>query len=165
MVQKFHKYNFCANKMNENLQKQFNKIKVLAKRDEDEIYLYSVNGSGSHSVYLQDRFFNFNVDDETKNICAFEGDVNESKLIIANLEIPQKINNAVLRINTKENLEAGCGSYVKFASDKLFYDKEHELLQLGLINLEAEVVKFFENGYAQIKDHNLTGLIFSEIKI
>lgn len=163
MVQKFHKYDFCAKEMPENLQKQLHKIKVFAKRDEDEICLCSANGSGSHSVYLQDRFFNFNVDSETKNVCAFEGDIVEKKLHHADLKFPSTIKDVVLFIDTKERMESGCGSYVKFEEDKLFYDKQQKLLQIGVIDDKTEAYKFFENGYAQIKNKRLVGLMFTDI--
>lgn len=165
MIQKFHKYNFCGKEMPENLQKQFHKIKVSAKRDGDEIYLFSANGSGSHSVYLQDRFFCLNVDSETKNVCAFEGDIIEKKLHFANLIIPQKIKDVVLCVDTKENMESGCGSYLKFEEDKLFYDKQQKLLQIGSIDEKKEIFRFIENGYAQIKNKCLVGLIFSDIEL
>ncbi len=165
MIQKFHKYNFCAKEMPENLQKQFHKIKVFAKRDKDEIYLCSANGSGSHSVYLQNRFFCLNVDDETKNVCAFEGDFVEKKLHFANIIIPQKLKDVVLCVDTNENMESGCGSYVKFEEDKLFYDKQQKLLQIGSIDEKKEILRFIENGYAQIKNKCLVGLIFSDIEL
>ena len=166
MTEKFHNYKFKIKEMSSfNSIKEYHKIKVCSKKLDDEAFLYSTNGGGDYSLYLQDRFFNFSIDNETKNISAFEGDLNIDSLKFIKLELPQNILNAILSLDTNDELQQGSGGYIRFDTTKICYDKEKKILQIGNINPKEITYKFFENGFAQINKDHLDGLMFTEIEL
>lgn len=143
----------------------YHAVQVYIKKIDDEILLLSLNGGGSFSLYLQDRFFNLNIDDETKRISSFEGDLTHSKIKVLKLRLPTVIKKAILNLNTEDALNQGTGSYIEFNTSDVFYDKEQGILQIGNINPDDITYKFFKNAYTQIQDGNLTGLMFTEISL
>lgn len=165
MSEKFHNYKFKIKEMNPNDCLQYHKIKVCVEKSQEEVYFFSENGDGNHSVYLQDRFFNFNVDSKTKNICSFEGELKTSDLKLVNLQMPKRIKDVVLSINSDENLQSGCGSYVRFKVKDICYDQAKKILQIGEINQWENVYKFLKNAFAQVKNDQLKGLMFTEIEM
>lgn len=166
MAEKYHDYKFRVKEMSSvDSIKEYHKIKVCSNNLDGETYLYSTNGGGNYSLYLQDRFFNFNVDSETKNIDSFEGDLNVGSLKFIKLKLPNNIVNAILSLDTKDTLNKGCGGYIRFDTSKVYYDKEQKVLQIGNLNPSETTYRFFDNGYAQIKKDNLSALMFTEIEL
>ena len=143
----------------------YHAVQVYNKKIDDETLLLSLNGGGSFSLYLQDRFFNFNIDDETKRISSFEGNLTYSKIKIIKLKLPTIIKEAILNLNTEDFLNKGMGSYIEFNTSDVLYDKEQGILQIGNINPNDITYKFFKNAYTQIQDGNLTGLMFTDLEL
>ena len=165
MLKKFHNYKFKINEMSSfNAIKEYHKIKVCGKKLDDEAYLFSINGGGNYSLYLQDRFFNLIIENETKNISAFEGDLNINSIKFIKIQFPNNIINAILSLDTQDDLQQGCGGYIHFDTSKIYYDEEQKILQIGDLEPNEVTYKIFENGFAQIKKDNLTGLVFTEIE-
>jgi len=166
MLNNKHKYKFLiSEKDSTSSYVDYQKIKVCCKLDGDEAYLYSLNGGGDYSLYLEDRFFNFNVDNETKSICSFEGDVIKKRLKYIKIKFPNIIKEAILSIDTQEDLQSGCGGYISFNADKLYYDEEQKILQIGDIDVENITYKIFENAFAQIKEDVVTGILVTELEL
>ena len=143
----------------------YHQVKIYIEKDNNEVYLISKNGGGNYSIYLQDRFFNLNVDNETKNISAFEGELLQKSLKFAGIEYPKQVKNVILKLDSNENLLQGSGSYIEFEDTKIYYDKIRKILQIGNWNVNNESYRFFENAFAQLKEGKLTGLLFTEIEI
>lgn len=144
---------------------EYHKIKICSKKLDNEAYLYSTNGGGNYSLYLQDRFFYFSVDNETKNISAFEGDLSIDSIQFIKIQLPKNIINAILSLDTEDTLHQGSGGYIRFNTSKIYYDQAQKILQIGSLDPKETTYKFFENGFAQIKKDNLTGLVFTEIEL
>lgn len=145
--------------------KAYQAIKVYKKEIDGEILLLSLNGGGSFSLYLQDRFFNLNIDDETKRVSAFEGELTNQEIKVLKLKLPAIIKEVILTLHTDDKLYQGTGSYIEFNTKNITYDKEQNILQIGDICSEDIVYRFFNNAYAQIKNGELKGLMFSEIEL
>lgn len=163
---KYKKYRF---KIEEATNKQaleaYQAIQIYNKKVDDEVLLLSMNGGGSFSLYLQDRFFNLNIDDETKRISSFDGELTKRKIKIVKLKMPAIIKNAILSLNTEDELHPGTGSYIEFNTSNIVYDKDQKILQIGDINPEDIAYRFFNNAYTQIKDGELSGLMFTGIEL
>lgn len=142
----------------------YQSIQVYKKKIDDEILLLA-NGGGNFSLYLQDRFFNLSIDSETKRVSSFEGNLTFSKVKVIKLKLPSIIKEAILNLNTSDLLGQGMGSYIEFNTDKVLYDKEQGILQIGNINPNNITYKFFKNAYTQIKDGNITGLMFTGLEL
>lgn len=140
-------------------------IKIYKKKVDGEILLLSLHGGGSFSLYLQERFFNLNIDDETRRISSFDGELINKQIKVVKLKFPTRIKNVILTLDTEDKLYPGTGSYIKFNTRNILYDKEQKILQIGDIDCGDVTYKFFDNAYAQIKNGELTGLIFSEIEL
>ena len=143
----------------------YQEIKIYKKEVDGEILLLSLHGGGSFSLYLQDRFFNLNIDDETKRISSFDGELLNKQIKVVKLKFPTIIKNVILTLDTEDKLYPGTGSYIKFNARNVLYDKEQKILQIGDIDCEVITYKFFDNAYAQIKNGELTGLMFSKIEL
>ena len=96
-----------------------------------KVYAKKVDGAGDFSLYLHDRFFNFNICGENKMVSSFEGDIIHDKLKVTKLELPNNIIDAILFLNTNDNLIPGTGSYIEFNTSNLLYDSNKRLLQIG----------------------------------
>lgn len=140
-------------------------VKIYVKEVDGEILLLSLHGGGSFSLYLQDRFFNLNIDDETKRVSSFEGELAKQKIKILKLKLPTNTKDTILILNTEEYLYPGTGSYIEFNTNNILYDKEQKILQIGDIDTNDITYRFFNNAYAQIKNGILLGLIFTEIEL
>lgn len=143
----------------------YQSIKVYNKIVDEEILLLSLHGGGSFSLYLQDRFFTLTIDDETKRISSFDGELTNKQINISKLELPTTIKDTILILDTGDELYPGTGSYIKFDTKNIIYDKEQKVLQIGNIDSKNIIYKIFSNGYAQIKKGELSGLIFTEIQL
>lgn len=164
MSQKFHNYKFkIKEKSSLDLIDMYHKIEICSKNIDGNIFLYATNGVGDYSLYLQERFFYFSIDNATKNISAFAGDLSINALRYEKIQFPIKITNVVLSLDTNDELLQGCGGYIRFDNSKIYYDETQKILQLGNVNPNETVYKFFKNGFAQIKNNKLSGLIFTEI--
>ena len=165
MIDKFKQYGFIEQEIiDEKTLVAFQSIKVFAKKVDEQTLLLS-NGGGGFSLYLQDRFLNFTIDVESKAVSSFEGDIIERKIKTKKLQLSNTIKNALLILNTDDNLVAGTGSYIEFNSDNICYDKNKCLLQIGNIDINKEVIHFLGNGFAQIQGGRLAGLFFSDIEL
>jgi len=163
---KYKNYRFKIEEAtNEQALEAYQAIKIYNKKVDGEILLLSLHGGGNFSLYLQDRFFNLNIDDETKRISSFDGVLTNKKIKILKLQLPTVIKNAILTLNTDEQLHPGTGSYIEFNTSKIVYDKDQKILQIGDINHEDITYRFFNNAYTQIKDGELSGLMFTEIEL
>lgn len=166
MNRNFKNYKF---KIEEATDKQaleaYHAIKIYNKIVDGDILLLSLHGGGSFSLYLQDRFFNLNIDDETKRVSSFDGELTSNKIKIVKLKLPSIIKDAILTLSTEDKLYPGTGSYIEFNTSNIIYDKEQKILQIGDINSENITYKFFNNAYTQIKDGELSGLMFTEIEL
>ena len=166
MNRQYKNYKFKIEEVtNKQVLEAYQKIKVYKKEVDDEILLISLHGGGSFSLYLQDRFFNLNIDDETKRISSFDGELTNKKIKILKLKLPTIIKDAILTLNTEDKLYPGTGSYIEFNASNIIYDKEQKILQIGDINYEDITYKFFNNAYTQIKNGELSGLMFTEIEL
>ncbi|MBE5758306.1 MAG: hypothetical protein E7345_05250 [Clostridiales bacterium] len=166
MSNNFHKYKFKIKEMSSfEAIKEYHKIKVCCNKSNEEAYLYSTNGSGNYSLYLKDRFFYLSIDNETKNISAFDGDLDIKLLKFVKIQLPSNIINAILSIDTTDKFEQGCGGYINFDISKIYYDKSQKLLQIGNLDPNEITYKIFDNGFAQLQKNNLTGLMFTEIEL
>lgn len=145
--------------------KAYQAIKVYKKEIDGEILLLSLNGGGSFSLYLRDRFFNLNIDNETKRVSSFEGELTNQGIKVLKLKLPAIIKEAILTLHTDDELYQGTGSYIEFNTKNIIYDKVQNILQIGDISSEDIVYRFFNNAYAQIKNGELKGLMFSEIEL
>ena len=143
----------------------YHAIQVYNKKIDDETLLLSLNGGGSFSLYLQDRFFNFNIEDETKRISSFEGNLTFSKIKIIKLKLPTIVKEVILNLKTEDSLHQGMGSYIEFNTSNVLYDKEQGILQIGNINPNDITYKFLKNAYTQIQNGNITGLMFKDIEL
>lgn len=143
----------------------YHAIKVYNKVVDGDILLLSLRGGGNFSLYLQDRFFNLNIDDETKRVSSFDGELSSNKIKILKLKLPSIIKDVILTLSTEDRLYPGTGSYIEFNTDNIIYDKEQKILQIGDIDSEDITYRFFNNAYTQIKDGNLLGLMFTEIEL
>ena len=162
---KFHNYKIIIKeKTSVDLLDEYLKIKVWSKHSDGEVYLYSVNGGGNYSLYLEDRFLNFNIDNETKNISAFEGDLDLKSLKIVKLQLPKHIVNAILSLDTNDELIQGSGGYIHFNTSEIYYDKDKKILQIGKIVPNELIYRIFVNGFAQIKKEHLSGLMFTDME-
>lgn len=139
-------------------------IKVYARKVDGQTLLLS-NGAGDFSLYLHDRFFNFNICGENKMVSSFEGDIIHDKLKVTKLELPNNIIDAILFLNTNDNLIPGTGSYIEFNTSNLLYDSNKRLLQIGDIDSSDIAYHFFDNAYAQIKDGEMSGILFTELEL
>lgn len=140
-------------------------VRIYKKDVDGEILLLSLHGGGSFSLYLHDRFFNLNIDDETKRVSSFDGELTSNKIKIMKLRLPSVIKDAILTLSTEDKLYPGTGSYIEFNTSNIIYDQEQKILQIGDINSENITYKFFNNAYTQIKDGELSGLMFTEIEL
>ena len=165
MSEQFHDYKFKVKELSKtDSLLEYHKIKVCCRKyDNNEACIYSNNGGGDYSLYLQDRFFNFTIDNKTKRVSAFDGDIVCSQLKPVKLQLPTTVKDVILSVDTQDNLEKGCGGYIKFNTSKIFYDKKNKILQIGDINPKDITYKFFDNGYTQIKNDSLSGLMFTEM--
>lgn len=161
---KTYKFKIEENYTNESLI-AYHRIKIYHKIIYGESILSSIKGGGDFSLYLQNRFFNFTIDNETKRICAFDGNLSYSNVKFVKVQFPNKIIDSILKLNTQEDLPAGCGSYIEFNANKILYDKSQQILQIGDIDNNEITYKFFSNAYAQINQDKITGLIFTEIDL
>lgn len=143
----------------------YHSVKIFSKKVDDDILLLSLHGGGSFSLYLQDRFFNLNIDDETKRISSFDGELTNDKIKILKLKLPTIIKNAILTLNTEDKLHPGTGSYIEFNTSNIMYDKEQKILQIGDINPDDITYRFFGNAYTQINNGDLSGLMFTGIEL
>ncbi len=166
LERKYKKYRF---KIEEATSKQaldaYQAIQIYNKNIDNEILLLSLNGGGNFSLYLQDRFFNLTIDDETKRVSAFDGELTKNKIKILKLKLPTIVKNAILTLNTDEQLYPGTGSYIEFNTNDIFYDKGRKILQIGDINSGDIAYKIFSNAYTQIKNGELSGLMFTGIEL
>lgn len=165
MLEKYHNFIFKVKEISSDFISEYHKIKICSKKLDDETYIYSTNSGGNYSLYLQDRYFNFNVDNETKNISSFEGDLTIEKIKFTKIQRPSNTINAILSLDTDEILQKGCGSYIFFDTSKIYYDQAQKILQIGNINSKEKIFKFFQNGFVQIQNGNINGLIFTEIEL
>lgn len=140
-------------------------IKVYKKEVDGEILLLSLNGAGSFSLYLQDRFFTLTIDDETKRISSFDGELTNKQIKFSRLKLPSIIKDAILTLDTKDELFAGTGSYIEFNTKNIIYDKEQKILQIGDIDPKDIIYKLFNNAFVQINNGKLFGLMFTEIEL
>lgn len=166
MKTNFKKYKF---KIDENIDiktlKVYQSIKLKMLKIDDEILLTCINGGGDFSLYLQDRFLYFGIENETKRVSSFNGELTYLKIKTANLFLPKTIKNAILKLDTNENLVTGTGSYIEFKINDIFYDKEQKILQIGrIINVDV-IYKIFSNAFIQIKNAKIEGLILTEIEL
>jgi len=165
MAEKFHNFKFIIKEKDEEESfVDYHKIKVLGKILDDEACLYSLNGDGEYSLYLQDRFFNFNIVNETKNIASFEGDLFFNKIKYTKLQMPDKIKDVILGLDTQDYLLSGSGGYIKFDAQDIFYDRDKKILQIGKISCGNQVYRFLDNAYTQLKGDKITGLLFTEME-
>ena len=166
MKSQFKNYKFKIEEApNKRALEAYQAIKIYNKEVDGEILLLSLHGGGNFSLYLQDRFFNLNIDDETKRISSFDGELTNKKIKISKLKLPTIIKNAILTLNTEDKLYPGIGSYIEFNTSNIIYDKEQKILQIGDINSEDITYRFFNNAYTQIKNGKLSGLMFTEIEL
>lgn len=162
----FKNYKFKIEEVtNKQVLEAYQAIKVYSKQVDGEILLLSLCGGGSFSLYLQNRFFNLNIDDETKRISSFDGELTNTKIKFLQLKLPTIIRDVILTLDTEDKLYPGTGSYIEFNTSKIIYDKEQRILQIGDIDSEDTIYKFFNNAYAQINNGNLSGLLFTEIDL
>lgn len=160
----FKNYKFKAKQTTSNQELEaYHSVKIFSQKVDDSILLLSLHGGGSFSLYLQDRFFNLNIDDETKKVSSFDGELVLNKIKFLKIKSPLTVKDVILILDTNEKLYPGTGSYIKFNTSKIIYDKEQKILQIGEINSSKITYKFFNNAYAQIEDGELLGLMFSEI--
>lgn len=164
MLKKDYKFKIEDN-IDEKTLEAYQSIKIYTKGIDNETLLLTLNGGGAFSLYLNDRFFNFNVDDETNRVSSFEGELNAKKIQLVKLQLPKVVKTALLTLISDKTLQPGTGSYIEFNTDYIAYDKEKKILQLGDINSENVTYKFFNNAYAQIKDGDLSGLMFTEMEL
>ena len=150
---------------NKNLLEAYHSIKIYSNKINENILLLSLYGGGSFSLYLQDRFFYLTIDDETKRISSFDGEITNKKIKSLKLKLPNVIKEAILTLHTDDNLCPGTGCYIEFNTANIAYDKEQKILQIGNINFKEITYKFFNNAYTQIKNGELTGLLFTEIEL
>ena len=166
MQSQYKNYKFKIEEVaNKQVLNAYQAIKVYKKEVDGEILLLSLNGAGSFSLYLQDRFFALTIDDETKRISSFDGELTNSQIKILKLKLPNTIKEAILTLNTEDKLCPGTGSYIEFNTKNILYDKEQKILQIGDIDSENIAYKFFENAYTQINNGTLSGLMFTEIEL
>ena len=142
----------------------YHMIKVYSPKVRSTKLLQSINGGGNFSLYLQDRFFSFEIDNETKRISSFNGELTFYKIKKKDLFLPATIKDGILKLDTNADLPQGTGQYVKFDTNNIFYDKKHKILQIGSIDAEDITYKYFNNAYVQIKNGELIGLLFTEIE-
>ena len=156
MLKKFHNYKFKINETSSfDAIKEYHKIKVCGKKLDDEAYLFSINGGGNYSLYLQDRFFNLSIENETKNISAFEGDLNINFIKFIKIQFPNNIINAILSLDTQDDLQQGCGGYIHFDTSKIFYDEEQKRIRVfdeseGELNISQT-----DDGYNYITKYSI----------
>lgn len=166
MLEKYHNFKFRIKEISSNeCVSEYHKVKICTKKLDNETYLCSTNSRGNYTLYLQDRFFNFSVDTETKDISSFEGDLNIEAIKFTKIQMPKHIINAILSLDTEEILQKGCGGYIWFNTSKIYYDQTQKILQIGNFSPKEKIFKFFQNGFAQIKKGNLVSLIFTEIEL
>lgn len=162
----YKKYKFKIEEITDKkILEAYQAIKIYTKKIDNEILLLTLDGGGTFSLYLQDRFFNFNIDDETKRISSFDGEIKVSEINIEKLRLPENIKQAVLTLNTTDELSQGAGSYVEFKTDHIAYDNEKKILQIGEINDENVTYKFFHNAYTQIQNGELSGIMFTDLEM
>ncbi len=162
MNDKFHNYKFNIYKTaSQSLLSSYHDIEVAFKLVNKEITLDTANSCGSYSLYLQDRYLFLGIDGKSKRVDAFNGELQFSELKLAELSLPNKFQNVIMCIETNDNLIDGSGGYIKFNDKLVVYDQSAKILQIGNINHDEELYKFFKNAFAQIsKDGNLEGLMF-----
>jgi len=162
----FHNYEFIIDDMatNEAIS-AYQNVEVCYKKIEKEKILYSINGGGGYTLYLEDRFFNFEIDIETKRISSFDAELTFCDIESANLLLPVNFKNVVLKLKTEDNLLQGCGGYVEFDTKPIYYDKKQKILQIGKIETAKLFYKFLNNVYTQITNNKITGLLITEIEL
>lgn len=163
---KYNNYDFCVEKtVPSNILKAYHQIKVCVKNINGEKILYSINNGGNYTLYLNDRFLSFNIDNQTKRVCSFDGELAFLKIKSAPLKLPDEIKNAILVLNTENELISGCGGYIRFNIKKVQYDKANNLLQIGDIDKKETIYRFLGNAFVQLKKDEISGLLFSEIEM
>ena len=163
---KFHNFKFKINeKTTLEVIEEYLKVKIMSKIADDEAFLYSINGGGNYSLYLQDRFFNFNIENESKNVGSFEGDLQINKIKFMQLKLPNNIKNIILSLDTTDDLPSGCGGYIKFNAENVYYDKQNKILQIGNIYPNQTTYRFLNNAYTQLKNEELSGIMFTGIEL
>lgn len=166
MSRQYKNYKFKIEEVaNKQVLDAYQAIKIYNKEVDGEILLLSLHGGGGFSLYLHDRFFNLNIDNETKRISSFDGELTNGQIKILKLKLPNTIKEAILTLDTEDKLYQGTGSYIEFNTRNIIYDKEQKILQIGDINPEDITYKFFNNAYTQINNGNLSGLMFTEIEL
>ncbi len=166
MEREYKKYKFKIEEITDKkILEAYQSIEIYIKKVDDEILLLTLNGGGTFSLYLQDRFFNFNIDDETKRVASFDGEMKIDEIDIVKLKLPDNIKRAVLKLNTTDELSQGTGSYIEFKTDRIAYDNVKKILQIGEINDKNVTYKFFHNAYTQLKDGKLSGIMFTDLEM
>ena len=64
---------------------------------------------------------------------SFDGELTSLQIKNMELSLPSTIKNVILKLDTSEKLPQGTGCYIKFNTNKIFYDKEHKILQIRSI--------------------------------
>lgn len=144
----FKNYKFKTKETTNNQELEaYHSVKIFSKKVDDDILLLSLNGGGSFSLYLQDRFFNLNIDDETKKISSFDGEFTINKIKFLKIKFPTIIKDVILILDTNDKLYSGTGSYIEFNTCNIVYDKDQKILQIGDITHTKITYKFFNNAY------------------
>lgn len=162
----FHNYEFIVDDLATNeIISAYHNVKVCYKNIDKEKLLYSINSSGNYTLYLQDRFFNFSINNETKRISSFDSELTFCDIQYNNLLLPKTVKDVVFKLKTKDDLQQGCGGYIKFNINPIYYDKNQKILQIGKIEAGKLFYKFLNNVYTQITNNKMTGLLITEIEL
>lgn len=167
MAEKYKNYDFLIEEsVSDIFLNVYQSIQINAKNyDNSCIELYSINGGGGFSLYLNDRFFYFNIDSETKRISSFYGDLLLKKIKYRNIEYPDSFKKGILVLKTEDSLLNGSGNYIQFNDKEIIYDINKKILCIGNINKNVELYKIFDNCYIQLIEKKLKGILISNITL
>ncbi len=122
------------------------------------------DGGGDCTLYTGINSIDFDI--ESNRVGGISGDILCDLLDIENREIqpPEDFKDVILYVDNEENFKPGI-CYNFDMPQKMYYDKNSHILQLGECDYTKPYLRFLNNAYAQLDESGyLKGIIVTDIK-
>jgi len=139
----FHNYRFRINSADERTLTAYLSVKVTW---EDKNL--NSNAGGGFCLFLGDSYIYLNMDPETKRISGIDSEEIRN-MEAKSIRLPAVPNCGILTLCEDGDFPEGCGTRICFR-DRILYDKNQKLLQIGNSIRGGTWVKFLNNAYAQL---------------
>ncbi len=118
---------------------------------------------GIYSLYLDDRFKYFSVDNEHKIVSGINVDFVGLKVKNGYLKKPNIYKDALLILNTDEELIQGCGRTIDVNLNFITSDRKNNIFSLGRFDFNKLAYRFLKNAYVQFKtDGNIQAVLVTQ---